>query len=123
MVDHIPVWQARHQIRCILTNGRGPERHNPGGSDPLIGAPLTVQRNGTTSLGAGAPLSGSTVAPLKEKWQGELANWQIRPLDDIEAVYCWVDGIYVKADLEKDKAGLLVVLTALSDGRRWCWEW
>lgn len=69
-------------------------------------------------LGDGAPLSGSTVARLKEKWHGELTVWQRRRLDEMEAVYCWVDGIYVKAGLEKDKAALLVVLAALSDGRK-----
>lgn len=69
-------------------------------------------------LGEHAPLSGSTVARLKETWQAELAVWQIRPLDDIEVVYLWVDGIYVKAGLEKDKAALLVALAALSDGRK-----
>jgi putative transposase len=69
-------------------------------------------------LGEDAPLSSSTVARLKEKWQAELAGWQSRCLDDVEAVYLWVDGIYVKAGLEKEKAALLVVLAALSDGRK-----
>ena len=69
-------------------------------------------------LGEGAPLSGATVARLKEKWQGELALWQGRRLDEVEAVYLWIDGIYVKAGLEKEKAALLVVLAALSDGRK-----
>lgn len=69
-------------------------------------------------LGEGAPLSGSTVARLKEKWQGELAIWQNRRLDELDAVYGWVDGIDVKAGLEKDKAALLVVLAALRDGRK-----
>ena len=63
-------------------------------------------------------MSGSTVARLKEKWQGELAIWQGRRLDEVEAVYLWIDGIYVKAGLEKEKAALLVVLAALSDGRK-----
>jgi putative transposase len=69
-------------------------------------------------LGEGAPLSGPTVARLKQKWQRELALWQTRRLADAEVVYLWVDGIYVKAGLEKDKAALLVVLAALSDGRK-----
>jgi transposase-like protein len=69
-------------------------------------------------FGEGAPLSGSTVARLKEKWQEDLALWQTRRVDDLEVVYCWVDGIYVKAGLEKEKAALLVVLAALSDGRK-----
>lgn len=67
-------------------------------------------------LGEDAPLSGPTVARLKEKWHAELAVWQTRRLDEVEVVYLWVDGIYVKAGLEKDKAALLVVLAALSDG-------
>lgn len=69
-------------------------------------------------LGDEAPLSASTVARLKQKWQGELTEWGTRRLDDVEAVYLWVDGIYVKAGLEKEKAALLVVLAALSDGRK-----
>jgi hypothetical protein len=31
-------------------------------------------------------------------------------LQDIEVVYLWVDGIYVKAGLEKEKAALLTVI-------------
>ncbi len=67
-------------------------------------------------LGDEAPLSGMTVARLKEKWHAELADSQTQRLDDLEAVYLWVDGIYVKAALEKEKAALLVVLAALSNG-------
>jgi putative transposase len=69
-------------------------------------------------LGEGAPLSGPTVARLKERWQEDLALWQTRRLDGLDVVYGWVDGIYVKAGLEKEKAALLVVLGALSDGRK-----
>ena len=69
-------------------------------------------------LGEEAPLSASTVARLKEKWQAEWQQWQSRPLDDLEVVYLWADGVYVKAGLEKDKAVMLVVLAALSDGRK-----
>ncbi len=36
----------------------------------------------------------------------------------MDVVYLWVDGIYVKAGLEKEKAALLVVLAALRDGRK-----
>ena len=41
-----------------------------------------------------------------------------RPLDDLEVVYMWVDGVYVKAGLEREKAAILVVMAALSDGRK-----
>ena len=46
-----------------------------------------------------APVSASTVARLKSKWNDELAQWRSRPLDDLEVVYMWVDGVYVKAGL------------------------
>jgi transposase-like protein len=69
-------------------------------------------------LGEQAALSASTVARLKEKWQGEWNEWQRRPLDELEVVYLWADGVYVKAGLERDKAVLLVVLAALSDGSK-----
>lgn len=69
-------------------------------------------------LGEDAPISGSTVARLKEKWEAELAEWNSRRLDDLEVVYLWADGVYVKAGLEKDKAAMLVVLAGLSDGRK-----
>ena len=41
-----------------------------------------------------------------------------RPLDELELVYLWVDGVYVKAGLEKDKAAVLVAVGGLSDGTK-----
>ena len=69
-------------------------------------------------LGEEAPISASTVARLKDKWNAELAEWRARPLDDLEVVYMWVDGVYVKAGLEREKAAILVVMAALSDGSK-----
>ena len=69
-------------------------------------------------LGEDAPLSAATVSRLKEQWHAELAQWASRPLADLEVVYLWVDGVYVKAGLEKEKAAVLVVLAGLSDGRK-----
>lgn len=69
-------------------------------------------------LGEDAALSASTVARLKEKWQSDWEVWNNRPLDDLEVVYLWADGVYVKAGLEKEKAVVLVVLAALSDGTK-----
>ncbi len=69
-------------------------------------------------LGEEAPISASTVARLKERWNAELAEWRARPLDDLEVVYMWVDGVYVKAGLEREKAAILVVMAALSDGSK-----
>lgn len=69
-------------------------------------------------LGEGAPLSASSIARLRGKWQGEYEEWRGRRLDDRELVYAWADGVYVKAGLEREKAALLVVIGAMSDGRK-----
>ena len=69
-------------------------------------------------FGEGAPLSASTVARVKERWHQEAAAWHERSLADLEVVYLWVDGVYVKAGLEKDKAALLVAIGGLADGRK-----
>lgn len=67
-------------------------------------------------LGDGAPLSASSIARLKTEWQHQYNEWKRRDLSDLELVYLWADGIYVKAGLEKDKAALLVMMGALSNG-------
>ena len=68
--------------------------------------------------GDGAPLSPSSIARLRNKWIVEYNTWRTRRLDHRELVYAWADGIYVKAGLEKQKAALLVVIGAMSDGRK-----
>lgn len=69
-------------------------------------------------LGDNAPVSAATVARLKDRWQAEWDAWRAQRLDDLEVVYLWVDGIYVKAGLEREKAALLVVVAGCSDGRK-----
>jgi len=69
-------------------------------------------------LGEEAPVSASTVARLKEGWQAEWEGWKKRPLDGLEVLFMWVDGVYVKAGLEKEKAALLVIVGGLLDGRK-----
>ena len=69
-------------------------------------------------LGEDAPISASTVARLKEGWQAEWEQWRRRSLGGLELVYLWVDGVYVKAGLEKSKAALLVAIGGLSNGQK-----
>ena len=69
-------------------------------------------------LGAGAPLSPASIARLKAGWQAEYEAWKSRSVAELEVVYLWVDGVYVKAGLEKEKAAILVVLAAVRDGRK-----
>jgi putative transposase len=69
-------------------------------------------------LGDGAPLSPASLARLKAQWQLEYEAWKQRRLDDLEVVYMWADGLYVKAGLEDSRAALLVVIGALTNGRK-----
>jgi transposase-like protein len=69
-------------------------------------------------LGEEAALSPSSMVRLKAKWQQEYDAWRQRRLEDQQVVYLWVDGIYVKAGLEKEKAALLVAVAALADGSK-----
>lgn len=69
-------------------------------------------------LGAGAPLSPASLQRLKAQWEDEYAAWKRRRLDELEVVYVWADGLYVKAGLENTKAALLVLIGALTDGRK-----
>ena len=69
-------------------------------------------------LGDDAPLSASTVSRLKERWNVELAEWRGRRLDELEVVYVWVDGVYVKVGFEREKSAVLVAIGALSDGSK-----
>jgi putative transposase len=69
-------------------------------------------------LGDGAPLSASSIDRLKAKWQLEYEQWKQQDLSSLKIVYQWADGIYVKAGLEKDKAALLVIIGALTNGKK-----
>ncbi len=69
-------------------------------------------------LGDGAPLSPSSIERLRSKWQLEYEAWRSRRLDNLEVVYAWADGLYVKAGLADTKAALLVIIGALKDGRK-----
>ena len=50
--------------------------------------------------------------------QQEYEVWRRESLEELEVVYVWVDGLYVKAGLEYSKAALLVMVGGLSDGRK-----
>ena len=69
-------------------------------------------------LGEGAPLSASSIGRLKAKWQLEYEQWKQQDLSSQKVVYQWADGIYVKAGLEKDKAALLIIIGALTNGKK-----
>jgi putative transposase len=69
-------------------------------------------------LGDGAPLSRSSIERLKASWQLELEEWKKADLSDVEIVYMWADGLYVKAGVGDHKAALLVIIGATTDGKK-----
>ena len=68
-------------------------------------------------LGEQAPLSASTVARAKARWQAEYSVWQQRRIED-EIVCLWLDGVYLNAGLEQEKAALLVAIGVKADGHK-----
>ena len=64
-----------------------------------------------------ALVSPGTVARLKAVWHTEYVHWQARPIVG-PVVYLWIDGLYVKAGLETDKAALLVAVAGFADGHQ-----
>lgn len=69
-------------------------------------------------LGDDAPVSASTICRLKEKWQSEWESWKNRDLSKLNVTYLWVDGVYIKAGLEKEKACLFVAIAGLANGKK-----
>jgi transposase-like protein len=69
-------------------------------------------------LGAGAPLSASSIQRLKARFEVEHEQWKQRDLSQLEVVYAWADGLYVKAGISDRKAALLVIVGALSSGEK-----
>ena len=70
-------------------------------------------------MGPEAPgLSASTIARLKEVWQGELEHWQRRDLSAKRHVYFWADGVYFSPRLDHDKQCMCVIIGADELGRK-----
>jgi len=69
-------------------------------------------------LGDGAPLSRSSIDRLKASWQLEREEWKKQDLSNVEIVYMWADGLYVKAGIDDHKAALLVLIGATTDGNK-----
>jgi putative transposase len=69
-------------------------------------------------LGEGAPLSAASLMRLKSAWQAEYAAWKRADLSQLELVYCWADGLYIKAGISDRKAALLIVVGATASGEK-----
>jgi len=69
-------------------------------------------------LGEGAPLSASSIQRLKARFTLESEMWTKRDLSDLEVVYWWADGLYVKAGIADRKSALLTIVGALITGEK-----
>ncbi len=69
-------------------------------------------------LGDGAPLSASSIQRLKARFELEYEEWKQQDLSQLEVVYWWADGLYVKAGIEDRKAALLIIVAATSSGEK-----
>ena len=69
-------------------------------------------------VGEDAPLSPSSVSRLNKQFKEEYGKWKTRRLDDLEIVYIWADGVYLKAGISDEKLCALVVMGADRTGKK-----
>lgn len=63
-------------------------------------------------------LSANTITRLKSVWEKEYEEWSRRSLEGKDYVYIWVDGVHFNIRLEEDRQCILVILGAMSDGKK-----
>lgn len=61
---------------------------------------------------------GQHCRPAQGRVAVEWRQWKRRSLEGLQVAYLWVYDVYVKADVDKEKAALLVVIGGLLDGRK-----
>jgi putative transposase len=69
-------------------------------------------------VGQDAPLSPSTVSRLTKQFKSEYEAFDGRDLSGHTFVYIWADGIYLKAGLGTEKACLMVLMGADTEGKK-----
>lgn len=69
-------------------------------------------------VGADAPLSPSTISRLTQQFRTVYQAFDRQRLDTQRFVYLWADGIYLKAGLGSEKACLMVLIGADTEGRK-----
>jgi transposase-like protein len=63
-------------------------------------------------------LSGNTVFRLKSIWEEELKKWSKLDLSEKRYVYFWADAIHLKIRLSDEKACILCIIAADSEGKK-----
>jgi len=69
-------------------------------------------------VGERAPLSPSTISRLTQKFKAEYGAFDRQDLGERQYVYIWADGIYLKAGLGTEKACLMVLIGADTEGKK-----
>jgi transposase-like protein len=69
-------------------------------------------------VGEEAPLSPSSISRLNKQFKDEFGEWRSRRLNDLEIVYLWADGVYLKAGIADEKLCVLVVIGADRTGKK-----
>lgn len=63
-------------------------------------------------------LSAGVISRLKERWEEEFDQWNVRSLAGDHYVYWWADGIYFQARMEEAKDCVLVIMGVTPDGTK-----
>lgn len=69
-------------------------------------------------LGERAPLSASVISRLTQRFRATYEAFERQDLSDRTFVYAWADGIYLKAGLGTEKACLMVLIGADTEGKK-----
>ena len=69
-------------------------------------------------LGEKAPLSASVISRLTQRFRAAYEAFEQQDLRDHTFVYTWADGIYLKAGLGTEKACLMVLIGADTEGKK-----
>lgn len=69
-------------------------------------------------LGQEVSLSANTIGRLKQKWEKEFDVWNRGELSGKRYVYWWADGVYFNVRMESQRNCMLLIMGALSDGRK-----
>jgi transposase-like protein len=69
-------------------------------------------------MGEKAPLSASVISRLTQRFRATYEAFERQDLGEFRFVYIWCDGIYLKAGLGTEKACLLVLIGADTEGKK-----
>jgi putative transposase len=69
-------------------------------------------------MGEKAPLSASVISRLTQRFRASYEAFEQQDLSEHTFVYAWADGIYLKAGLGTEKACLMVVIGADTEGKK-----